>query len=285
VYPLIDDRCDGCGLCVAECGAHVLALADGVAAPRPGGACSACGHCVALCPRDAVRLPLAALPPAPAAALPSPEQVEALVAARRSVRSFRRAPVPRPLVERLLAAAARAPSGCNARPVGVVGVIDPFVLRAIERRTAAISGVLARLLRLPLVTAALRRAPLAALRRAGAPEVTDGLLSLGTDQAPTREWVTLGAPALLVFHARPDRPTPAEDCCIAADHVALLAPTLGLGTCWNGVVVEALRRDPWLRWRARIPRGARVYAVLAVGWPAVRFRRPAPRAPLPVRYV
>lgn len=282
--PTIDERCDGCGRCVRDCVYDALRLEGGAAVARADRYCSACGHCVAICPADAVRLePLG--PPAMAGALPAPEQVEALIAARRSVRAFRPDSVPRPLVDRLLAAAAAAPSGCNARRMGISVVLDPYLLRALERQTAVVSRVLARALLLPGVAAALQRAPLAAVRRAAGSPVVAGAQVLCEGGTGERPWVTLGAPVLLLFHAPPDAPTPAEDCCIAADHVTLLARALGLGTCWNGVVVETLGRAPWLRWRARIPRGARVYAALSVGWPAVRYQRPAPRAPIPVRYV
>ncbi|HYF56437.1 MAG TPA: nitroreductase [Salinarimonas sp.] len=46
----------------------------------------------------------------------SPEAVEAAILGRRSVRAFRPDPVDRALVERLLALAARAPSGTNMQP-------------------------------------------------------------------------------------------------------------------------------------------------------------------------
>ncbi|TSE19846.1 Nitroreductase NfnB [Tepidimonas alkaliphilus] len=45
-----------------------------------------------------------------------PTQVEAAIVSRRSVRAFRPDPVPRALLQRLLAVAARAPSGTNTQP-------------------------------------------------------------------------------------------------------------------------------------------------------------------------
>ncbi len=45
-----------------------------------------------------------------------PAQVEAAIVGRRSVRAFLPRPVPRPLIERLLQVAARAPSGTNTQP-------------------------------------------------------------------------------------------------------------------------------------------------------------------------
>jgi nitroreductase len=45
-----------------------------------------------------------------------PTQVEAAIVGRRSVRAFLPTPVPRPLLERLLRVAARAPSGTNTQP-------------------------------------------------------------------------------------------------------------------------------------------------------------------------
>jgi len=68
------------------------------------------------------------LPPAGAAI------VEAAITSRRSVRRFLPTPVPRALVERLLAAAARAPSGTNMQPWQVTVVTGA----AKQRLSAAI---------------------------------------------------------------------------------------------------------------------------------------------------
>ena len=50
------DKCVGCGLCVNDCPAHILALEEDKAVQKSKG-CIFCGHCVAVCPVQAVSLP------------------------------------------------------------------------------------------------------------------------------------------------------------------------------------------------------------------------------------
>ena len=59
------------------------------------------------------------------AALPTPEQVELLLAVRRSNRAFSQRPVPQEYLDRIVAAADRAPTATNARQLGYTLVTDP----------------------------------------------------------------------------------------------------------------------------------------------------------------
>lgn len=64
------------------------------------------------------------------------QSVEQAITGRRSVRSFRPDPVPRDLVERMLAQAARAPSGANMQP-WKVHVVMGAALKGLTSKMAA----------------------------------------------------------------------------------------------------------------------------------------------------
>ncbi|HZW57966.1 MAG TPA: ferredoxin family protein [Nitrososphaerales archaeon] len=51
-------RCDGCGICVFECGVHVfgMILDKDVAYPANPKACVDCFICEVACPEDAIRI-------------------------------------------------------------------------------------------------------------------------------------------------------------------------------------------------------------------------------------
>jgi nitroreductase len=89
-----------------------------------------------------------------------------------------------------------------------------------------------------------------------------------------------GAPAVLLFHA-PPRETSEADCALAAGQVTLLAPSLGLGTCHIGYASAVLRRFGRLARTFGVPADRRVYAVVALGHPAVLYPRLVPRPPIP----
>ena len=84
----IRESCIRCGRCVKVCPSQIFEQ-EGAGAPvtlcNPG-SCIVCGHCVAACPTGSVAheaFPLERVHAADYAALPTPEQVELLMAVRR----------------------------------------------------------------------------------------------------------------------------------------------------------------------------------------------------------
>jgi nitroreductase len=62
-------------------------------------------------------------------------------------------------------------------------------------------------------------------------------------------------------------------------HLILAAETLGLGSCLIGFITAAAARSRTIREKVGLPKGHRIYASLAVGYPAERFFRLVPRNP------
>jgi NAD-dependent dihydropyrimidine dehydrogenase PreA subunit len=54
---IIQDRCTGCGDCVATCPTGALDLLEGKAALVRPADCAYCGDCETLCPQGAIALP------------------------------------------------------------------------------------------------------------------------------------------------------------------------------------------------------------------------------------
>jgi hypothetical protein len=52
---------------------------------------------------------------------------------------------------------------------------------------------------------------------------------------------------------------------------------MGLGSCLVGFAVEAIRREPRIRRRLEIVDDEQIYSVIALGYPAVAYLRPANR--------
>ena len=67
--------------------------------------------------------------------------------------------------------------------------------------------------------------------------------------------------------------------------LSLMAPSLGLGTCWSGQLEKLACTREYMPDFARLidlPDGMRICGCLMAGYPAVRFRRLVPRDPLEV---
>jgi NAD-dependent dihydropyrimidine dehydrogenase PreA subunit/nitroreductase len=92
-FAVAEETCSCCGLCVADCPAHVLEMWEGRPRVAAGmeDACYRCQHCFAICPGGAISI--FGLDPEDSEALPGagpePGKLETLVKGRRSVRSYR----------------------------------------------------------------------------------------------------------------------------------------------------------------------------------------------------
>ena len=148
--------CIRCGRCVKVCPSQIFVQekAGGPVALSKPGNCIVCGHCVAAGPTGAVlhaEFPPGRVHPVDYAVMPTPAQVELLMAARRSNRALSQRPVPQEILDRIVAAADLAPTATNARQLGYTLVTDPVLLRRMSEYTLGVFGKLADRLSHPLV--------------------------------------------------------------------------------------------------------------------------------------
>ena len=81
------------------------------------------------------------------------------------------------------------------------------------------------------------------------------------------------ASTLVLIHTHKDTSAPKEDCNIAAQNIALGAPTLGLGATFIGYVQKSWENSKKIREIIELPKDHLLYAVLAVGYPKNNYRR------------
>ena len=95
--------------------------------------------------------------------------------------------------------------------------------------------------------------------------------------------VLRGAPGLALAHARADSHWAAHDCSIAASYLELALHSVGVGSCWAGLVILALKDGEDLG--LAVPDGRRVEAGLMYGYPTVRYRRLPHKLPQRIVYL
>ena len=67
----------------------------------------------------------------------------------------------------------------------------------------------------------------------------------------------------------------------ALTYAELMAPSLGIGTCWAGFLLYGLKEElPRLMEIFQIPEDKKVTAAIMIGVPKVRYQRLVERAPL-----
>lgn len=285
-------RCTGCGLCAANCPDRVLRLADGVAR-HDGADCLRCGHCRALCPADAIRLPdrpeqlgLATVTEKSGVVAPGTTDCAELVAlmrSRRSCRSYRPQAVPLDVLVDLTRIGTTAPSGTNSQGWN-------FVILPERRDLLVLGGLVADYYR-----QLNRLAERFLLRLAMKFLAGDGLGRYyrnyyGSVAEALRQWdeegvdrLFHGAVAAILVTGRRNASCPAEDALLATQNILLAAHVMGLGSCLIGFAVEAMRRTPAMKLRMAIPADEEIYSVIALGYPAVQYLRPAGRQKVPPR--
>ncbi len=259
-------RCTGCGACVHDCPARVLALHEGKArmVPEKEEECIRCQHCLAICPVEAVSI--LGLRATDCLKLdqpfPKPEHLELLMRGRRSVRAYKRENLPPELIQKLVEVAWQAPTGVNDRQV-LFTVIDD--LQTMDRMRQELMTELGKVV------------------RSGQLPERLAMYAKFVELWETRKIDILfrGAPHLIMASAPKDSPCPHEDCLIALSYFELYAQCRNVGTVWDGLAKWAFEGlVPGFTERLGVPQNHKLGYVMAFGRPAVRYSRTVKHAPV-----
>ncbi len=254
------EKCKSDGICVAECPLGLLEIKEKGAPPTTVGPaeelCIRCGHCVAVCPHGALSHKAwrtEDLPPVRKELVLSDEHAEHFLRSRRSIRTYKSAPVPREALSRMIEMASYAPSGHNSQPVNWLVLESPEEIKTL-------AGMVTDWMRLMIKDHPEVAVPMHFAKVVAAWEK-------GTDR------ILRGAPNLIVAHAlRAFSPAQAA-CTIALTYLELAATSLGLGTCWAGYFNAAANFYPPLMERLALPEGHQTFGAMMVGYPKYHYHR------------
>lgn len=293
-YPIIDhDRCTLCGRCVDICPKKVIAVRDGSIVLTEE-ECMLCSHCYAVCPVKAIRFEPSALINPAFTAFPcdektahpgdvAPADLVNLVRSRRSVRRFKPDSIDDRVIADLVAFAVTAPSGSNCQEWEFLAVSGHEKVWDLAMEIKKFFIALNRLARNPLIRYLAVPVAGTALLRYYRDHLESVEMALRESDAGN-DLLFHSAPALIIVHGGMEGSTPVEDAQYASYNMTLLAHALGLGTCYIGYAVESINRSAAIRRHLGIPRGNRIHAVLALGYPGAAFERHALRKPYTLRF-
>ena len=247
------DKCDGCGLCVSDCLQRTLEIRDGKAQVLSDN-CLKCGHCLAICPMNAVRMEGVEdeiLETGGPGGVLDADALKAHLKLRRSVRRYKPAPVEREKLEKIIEAGRLTPTGRNLQNVRYI---------VIQNGIDAIEDEVLEQYRELQKQAELNGDP------EGFPNVRSFRLERG--------FLFYNAPALILVVSENN-----TNACLAAMSMELMAEALGLGTVYIGLFVRPANQNEALRRSLGIAEDENIAICLAVGYPAVTYRRSAPKKP------
>jgi len=266
------DACRRCGGCMEECPVLVLIADKETGAPkmRTGGedVCLQCGHCVSVCKFGAVRLapmPDGQFVPLDRGLRISGVQAEQFLRSRRSIRCFRQRPVPHDTLERIVRTADWAPSASHRQPVRWLMVEDP---NATQHMASLVIDWMTEL-------------------RREQPDVAKqyGVAGLIAAWRKGQDCILRGAPHLAVAYTDTATGWSDVDASIALTYLELAAHAHGVGACWAGYFIHAVRESEALRVRLGLNDGQRICGAQMLGYARYGYHRVPMRKELPVRWI
>jgi nitroreductase len=263
---------------VNDCPAQAITIDTGEISEK----CIHCGHCIAICQERAVTadsgeavIPLRFNPVAP-------EDFRDLAAGIRTCRSYREKAVPEELLAKLVDGMKHYPSASNARPLHITVIRDRAMVQKLNDETISTLIRMFSLVTSPVAAPLLKIfAPslnLQKLRRYKA--------SFLKRRETNNSLICHHAPAVMLFHGPVTKTGMLEaDANIWATYTSIYANTLGLGTCFNGFIVQAMGKKSRQNALFGLPAGHRVYACLLLGYPKVHYANECSRESPEVSYL
>lgn len=247
------EQCIGCGLCSKVCAAHNIKLEDKLAHTIMDD-CILCGQCFAVCPKNAIRISgydTGKSENTKAGRL-DPDDVLNVIRFRRTVRQFKPTAIPKNIIDQILEAGRLTHTAKNMQDVSFV-VLDKQKDR-IERMAVRIFRMIK--------------------------PVADLFSPMARNNIIDDDFFFFKAPVVIVILARDT-----TNGLLAAQNMEFVAEAHGLGVLYSGFFTMAANASHKIKKAMAVPRGKRVAMTLVLGYPDVRFLRPAPRKKLSVRYM
>jgi len=286
-WVVIDEEiCTGCAVCVTRCPRCFSEQEGGILSNSQKENCILCGHCVSLCPAGAIshsQLKKEDFAEIEQGAAIETERFIDFLKERRSHRHFLDKKVPRKDLETLMEAGRWAPTGSNVQNVEVIIYTDPVKISKLSDLTIDYFVWIGE-----RVEKKIARLEAEGKRDTLDYQMTFRALGLGDrmtqEKEAGRDPIFYRAPVLMIFHSIAPTSAPKDNAVLAAHTVALTARTMGLESCYIGLLEVAAEYYLPLREELNLPQDHKVFDTMILGYPKLTFLKTVPRRPIKVRW-
>jgi len=253
------DKCTNCKNCLYSC--YYIRNdkeQNKVIFDDPLNLCSMCGHCVAKCSTDAFMHEdfgeqIEFLDDQEPYSMISYDRIHNFMSAKRSLRQYKSKKIPKELLRKVINSMSYAATGGNARRLKCIVISDEEKIKQLS------DSIVDRMLSDPSTTEGYKKG-LTLMRERG------------------RDPIFYKAPHVIALYS--DNNFDAMNATIAFTTGMLSAQSLGLGSCWIGMAHMFLNIDKEYK-TEKLGIEGRVWGVIIIGYPAVKFYRIPPRPFIP----
>lgn len=264
------EKCTKCGICVEECPARVV-LDMEVTGPKVSvpEACIACGHCVAICPYEAIensRTPLNNQIELKEFPVIDEKTAYLFLRSRRSIRCYKKTSVPREKLRQLIDVARFAPTAGNKQGLSYIVVEDR---RIIDKATEITIEWMEE-----------------QLKQKTLPRWNSFPYHIRNYHEKGIDTVLRDAPHLILAVSPKNLSTGRENTIFSFAYLELFANTLGLGSCWAGLLEMCAFTGHYpLLNLFNIPEDKKITGAVMVGFPKYSYKRLVDRNPLDLTWL
>jgi len=258
-----EEKCRRCKKCEVVCPTQSL----DINAKTTVEDCIACYHCLSVCQADAITNSSNITGPCYQINI-SPREFELLMQQRRSYRLFKSTPVDPDILTEFITRMRYSPTASNSQTLEFTVIQDQELLQkvndiTIQTLTKAFNKGLNQWTK-PLIKLLKGEAFLNSMQRSKQKFLKKAQI--------TPDMITYQAPAMILIHT-PSTPTgmPVHDANIWTGMATLYTELLELGTCINGFVVNAVKRNNALKQLMQIPAHHQVHSAILIGYPKIKY--------------
>ncbi|HER40043.1 MAG TPA: 4Fe-4S dicluster domain-containing protein [Salinimicrobium catena] len=272
-----EDKCIQCRLCFIECPSKTGSNND-IRSNRNSEKCDGCLHCYSICPESAIEIEGYSEDVNQCNIGVAYNDLLNFLKLRRSIRKYKPDLVPDSILNQLTESAKYIPSGGNAQELSITIIKNTELRSRLESEIIQYYDRIVKLLKNPLIRFLMKFSGDPKVKATAKDknffekikDIYDRLKNGGRD-------IFYDAPVIMIFHTSRLLPTAYEDSLLAAYHVMLSAHSHKLGTCFVSLSQQAIAASKKIKKLIHVPPEDFIYAVIILGFPAVKYRRNPPR--------